>query len=87
MVWYPLVLSFIDNYEKSMVPFDLRLSYIFPFPGERKFGGEFPNFWKIEEFLKYSLRMFPGNSEPSSPNCIYIPVFLNVPQELLGNIG
>ena len=24
MVWYPLVLSFIDNYEKDMVPFDVR---------------------------------------------------------------
>ena len=24
MVWYPLVLSFIDNYKKDMVPFDVR---------------------------------------------------------------
>ena len=24
MVWYPLVLSFINNYEKDMVPFDVR---------------------------------------------------------------
>ena len=26
MVWYPLVLSFIDNYEKDMVPFDIRIA-------------------------------------------------------------
>ena len=26
MVWYPLVLSFIDTYEKDMVPFDVRLA-------------------------------------------------------------
>ena len=26
MVWYPLVLSFIDNYEKDMVPFDVRVA-------------------------------------------------------------
>ena len=25
MVWYPLILSFIDNYEKDMVPFDVRV--------------------------------------------------------------
>ena len=25
MVWYPLVLSFIDNYEKDMVQFDIRV--------------------------------------------------------------
>ena len=24
MVWYPLVLSFIDNYKKDMIPFDVR---------------------------------------------------------------
>ena len=24
MVWYPLVLSFIHNYEKDMAPFDVR---------------------------------------------------------------
>ena len=24
MVWYPLVLSFIDNHEKDMVPVDVR---------------------------------------------------------------
>ena len=24
MIWYPLVLSFINNYEKNMVPFDVR---------------------------------------------------------------
>ena len=24
MVWYPLVLSFNDNYQKDMVPFDIR---------------------------------------------------------------
>ena len=24
MVWYPLILSFIDNYEKDMVPFNIR---------------------------------------------------------------
>ena len=26
LVWYPLVLSFIDTYEKDMVPFDVRLA-------------------------------------------------------------
>ena len=26
MVWYPLVLSFIDTYGKHMVPFDVRLA-------------------------------------------------------------
>ena len=26
MVWYPLVLSFIDNYEKDMVLFDVRVA-------------------------------------------------------------
>ena len=26
MVWYPLVLSFIDNYEKDMIPFDVQVA-------------------------------------------------------------
>ena len=26
MVWYPLVLSLIDNYENDMVPFDVRVA-------------------------------------------------------------
>ena len=26
MVWYPLVLSFIDNYEKDMIPFNVRVA-------------------------------------------------------------
>ena len=24
MVWYPLILSFINNHEKDMIPFDVR---------------------------------------------------------------
>ena len=39
----------------------VRLRFIFPVPGERKNGGEFPYFWEIGEFPEYSPFSFPGN--------------------------
>ena len=50
MVWYPLVLSFIDNYEKDMVPFDIRVAI--NDVETRAFGAETSN-WppKILEYI------------------------------------
>ena len=50
MVWYPLVLSFIDNYEKDMVPFDIKV--VINDVETRAFGTEASN-WppKILEYI------------------------------------
>ena len=50
MVWYPLVLSFIDNYEKDMVPFDIRVAI--NDVETRAFGAETSNWQpKILEYI------------------------------------